>query len=517
VEYIKSIANNLISSNVKNSFGIPGGGMSLDLIDELEKNGINFHLNKFEGAASIMAATTGFLSDEVGVSISIKGPGLVNAIPGIAFAHFESFPMVHITEAYNSNASESFAHKRLDQNLICNSFVKRIDYFDSKKNSFLSNIIHAKEEEPGPVIIQLAEGDKVKSENYLVNGDGLNKKKSFSFNNQIFDKTKRPLIIIGSLANRKKLNKFFEKIRIPIFTTVSAKGFIDETIEFSAGIYTGVGLSLTSEYDLINKADLIICLGLTAKEVLKVESFKTRSINYELFNSNGIDGFKFDERIHINYFEEIIGKLEEFSWGRIDIKNCRRKLIDFTSKYFLPGQVYQFINDKYIDNSRIILDTGNFCTIGEHVIQARGPKNVIMSSQSRFMGTSLPMGIASSIYDNSHKTIIFVGDGGIGMFLSEVELAVNLKLSLVIILLSDYSFASIRSRAIKNKLTQKPLIMKRNSWINVFEGFDIPSVRVDNLSGFMNAMSYTDSISGPTFIEVVFNQDQYLTMTDNIR
>jgi hypothetical protein len=35
VENIKSIANNLISSNVKNSFGIPGGGASLDLIDEL--------------------------------------------------------------------------------------------------------------------------------------------------------------------------------------------------------------------------------------------------------------------------------------------------------------------------------------------------------------------------------------------------------------------------------------------------------------------------------------------------
>jgi thiamine pyrophosphate-dependent acetolactate synthase large subunit-like protein len=362
--------------------------------------------------------------------------------------------MVHITEAYNSNASESFAHKRLDQNLICNSFVKRIDYFDSKKNSFLSNIILAKEEEPGPVIIQLAEGDKVKSESYLVNEDILNKKNSYSLNNQIINEAKRPVIIIGSLANRKKLHKFFEKIRIPIFTTVAAKGFIDETIEFSAGIYTGVGLSLTSEYDLLNKADLIICLGLTAKEVLKVESFKIKSINYELFNSKGIDGFKFDERIHINYFEEIIGKLEEFSWGRIDIKNCRRKLVDFTSKYFLPGQVYQFINEKYIDNSRIILDTGNFCTIGEHVIQARGPKNVIMSSQSRFMGTSLPMGIASSIYDNSHKTIIIVGDGGVGMFLSEVELAVNLKLSLVIILLSDYSFASIRSRAIKNKLTQ---------------------------------------------------------------
>jgi thiamine pyrophosphate-dependent acetolactate synthase large subunit-like protein len=165
VENLNKIASDIAIKGIKNSFGIPGGGYSLNLIDEFEKNNIDFHLTKFEGAASIMAATTGFLEDKQGVSISIKGPGLVNSLTGIAFAHFESYPLVHFTEAYNQNTPESFAHKRINQNILVESIVKKNVYCNSR--DVFKVIDCACEEEPGPVLIQLADENSVNSNTSL--------------------------------------------------------------------------------------------------------------------------------------------------------------------------------------------------------------------------------------------------------------------------------------------------------------------------------------------------------------
>ncbi|MHA8097388.1 thiamine pyrophosphate-binding protein [Aquirufa antheringensis] len=514
MENIKLIIDRLVSSKVRNSFGIPGGGQSLNLIDEFEKNSIDFHLTKFEGSAVIMAATTGYLNNEIGVSISIKGPGLVNSLPGIALSHFESFPLVHFTEAYDHNSSESLAHKRINQKKLCESIVKKDDYINS--TSILSVIDLAKEEEPGPVLIQLSNGIEEKKAGNI-SEKSINHFFNFNVEEKILDNVKKPIIIVGALANRKLINNLISGLTIPIFTTVAAKGFVDESSEYSAGIYTGVGLSLTPEFELIRQSDFIICIGLNAKEILSVKPFSARAINFDLKVALGADSFNFQALYHLDSFGQIIHKLGKFDWGRVELLKIKKRLLEFSTNSFLPGQVFQLINEKYINISRVIVDTGNFCTISEHIIQSRNSKNVLMSSNSRFMGTSLPMGIASSIYDNSFKTIVFVGDGGIGMFLAEIDLAVKLKLPLIIVLLSDGSFASIRARSISNSLTDKPLIMNRDSWGKTFEGFQIPSVRVENLIQFDREMSNAFFVEGPVFIEVHFNQSQYLNMTNNIR
>ncbi len=513
MDNLNLISENLLKHEVKDSFGIPGGGNSLKLIDNFEKNNIKFHLTKFEGSASIMAATLGKLTEKVGVSISIKGPGFVNAIPGIAFSYFESLPLLHITEAYASNVANHFAHKRLNHEEICNSFVKDTKYIDSINQTHIELISTAMTEEPGPVVLQLVEGQNKKSKNNVSRENLIYEE----IDHNIFDKIKKPLLIVGSIACRKKIQQYFSKFNIPIFTTVAAKGFFDENKLNSAGIYTGVGLSLTPEYQLLEEADFIFCIGLNAKEVLSVNSFKTSSYNFELHHTPGIEDFNFSKRLHLNKFIEIVEKLNTYSWGTKELIQIKKTLFESLDIDFLPAQVYKYVNENYGNNCRIIFDTGNFCTIGEHVIKSSNNKNILFSANSRFMGTSIPMGIAASIFDTTLKTIVFVGDGGIGMFLSELELAVNYNLPLVIILLTDYSFASIRSRSIECNLTQTPLLMNNISWIKIIEGFGIPSLFANNLNDLENAFNSIQNLNGPFFIQVEFNKEKYLKMTNNLR
>ena len=81
--------------------------------------------------------------------------------------------------------------------------------------------------------------------------------------------------------------------------------------------------------------------------------------------------------------------------------------------------------------ARLVLDTGNFCTIGEHVWQVKRPSLYVASAQGRYMGVGIPLGIGAALYDPKVPTIVFTGDGGIGMFVSEMKLAVQNKLPLI--------------------------------------------------------------------------------------
>ena len=85
-------------------------------IDSIIKENITFHTTHFEGSAAIMAGTIGRISGLAGISISIKGPGLANMIPGLAVCHFENFPLIAICESYEADVSNSKAHKRINHN-----------------------------------------------------------------------------------------------------------------------------------------------------------------------------------------------------------------------------------------------------------------------------------------------------------------------------------------------------------------------------------------------------------------
>ena len=110
--------------NVGACFGIPGSGASFEFIDGLKKQGIPFYLSHFEGSAALMASTFGRINGGVGVSASIKGPGLVNALPGIATAWFEDFPLVHVAEATPVTAPPWVAHKRVAQQNMAAPVIK---------------------------------------------------------------------------------------------------------------------------------------------------------------------------------------------------------------------------------------------------------------------------------------------------------------------------------------------------------------------------------------------------------
>ncbi|MDZ7696610.1 MAG: thiamine pyrophosphate-binding protein [Deltaproteobacteria bacterium] len=498
---------------MRSVFGIPGSGVTLSLIDALEKRGIAFHLNYFEGSGVLMAATTGRLSGRAGVSLSIKGPGLANSVPGLAAAWFEAFPVVHLTEATPRKAPASQAHKRLNHEALVKAVSKGIYTLSGKNSALKGAFALAGDEEPGPVVLELVEhreASKPKAEPIKMKGhtdDILG----------LIRRSQRPMVLAGALAIRQGWYSHLNNLNIPVFSTASAKGVIDETLPQSAGVYTGAGAKLTPEFQLFPKTDLIVGLGLTAREVLATKPFSCQSVSIAAVQTPGHEGFSFNCSSGIEGVTPVLDALAQKEWGLDALGRTKEILRSYMTRDFLPGRVFELIQDHFPGGVRAIMDTGYFCTIGEHAWAAQRPDLCLLSGQGRYMGTGLPMAIGASLYDRTLPTIAFLGDGGVGMYLAEAKLAVRNKLPLMIILMSDNAFASIRTRAIKDGLTQSPLLMDGRSWVGCFAAMGISGTKAENIKELSEAMIAWNPENGPAFLEIVFDPDKYELMVKGIR
>ena len=83
IERIELLATLLVENGLRYVFGVTGSGSSLRLITELETRGVPYYPAAHEASAALMAGAVTRASGQLSASVSIKGPGLANMVPGI--------------------------------------------------------------------------------------------------------------------------------------------------------------------------------------------------------------------------------------------------------------------------------------------------------------------------------------------------------------------------------------------------------------------------------------------------
>lgn len=519
---IQKLAADIAKTGVKQVFGIPGSGPSLTLLDELEKHEIRFYLTHIEATAVLMAGAIARLSGNAGVALGIKGPGLCNMLPGLAACYFENLPVVSITEAYTPDVPLTKAHKRIDHLGLVSSVAKGRRYLSKHGPTFLDLAQWAEAEVPAPVHLDIAASGSIENESQAppCMPTAAESSELPGPVRKLLKSSKNPVIIAGSLAGRKRWHSRLNALQIPVFSVASAKGVVDETLAHAAGVYTGVGLEYTPEHVVLPKADLIISLGLRHHEVLAVKPFHCPSITIDSVSPSFYSGFQFYEIVDDSspQVEALFDELSTKNWGAELLQGCFARLRStLLSGAFLPAHVYHIIAQHVQQKARLVLDTGNFCTIGEHFWQVKKPDWYLSSGQGRYMGIGLPLAIGACLYDSSIPTIAILGDGSIGMFLADLKLAVQERLPLLVILMSDGHLGSVRSRALRDGITQKPLIIQQPSWQSVMEALGVPAIKVKSAAQLQERLEHWQPSEGPCYIEIMFDSENYQTMVKGVR
>lgn len=519
-EIIQELARNLANRGLKYAFGITGSGLSLSLITELERLGVHYYSVSHEASGALMAGVVSRMPDAFGTSISIKGPGLANMFPGIVSNHFEGNPALSISEAFGENVPFYHKHKRLDHIAFLKTIVKGYVRLDGMKRLEML-LRHARSEAPGPVHLDLSSGGSVDDMplEILEEPRQVHSGVRGKFY-QLLRNSERPIVVVGSLALRRCWREQLSALNIPVFTTAAAKGGLNERLPNSAGVYTGVGKQLTPEFYFNSKADLLVGIGLRNTEMLSVNFSSCPIILIDEIDQHLGEGFGSQAYLSIfdqNLIPSILGELQEKCWGLEELgivkQGMRKKLI--ASNFWLPPICFDVLNSLDYPHG-LILDTGSFCTVGEHLWFAGLDREFVGSSNGRSMGISIPSAVGLAISKPGYPVFCVVGDGGIRMYPAEIKLAVQECLPVCFILMTDGLFGSIACTQMAQAKSRNALIISQPSWIKAVEAMGCEAHRVNSESEFSETIETWDRTT-PLFIEATFTPEAYEIMTQELR
>ena len=237
----------LENEGVEYIFGIPGEE-NLDFLQSLKDSNIKLILTRHEQGAGYMAATYGRLTGKPGVCLSTLGPGATNFVTAAAYAQLGAMPMLMITGQKPIKTSKQGRFQILDVVDMMRPITKFTRQVVSGNN--IPSIVReafrrSTEERPGAVHIELPEDVAAEDASEKVfNVPSVNRRpapdhKAISAAVQMIEEAKKPLLLIGAGANRKRtvnaLNALIENTKIPFFNTQMGKGVVDERHDLFIG------------------------------------------------------------------------------------------------------------------------------------------------------------------------------------------------------------------------------------------------------------------------------------------
>ncbi len=265
----------LQEEKVEYVFGYPGGAV-LHIYDALfQQNKVKHVLVRHEQAAVHAADAFSRSSNRVGVCLVTSGPGVTNAVTGIATAHMDSIPLVVITGQVPTAAIGLDAFQECDTVGITRPCVKHNFLVKDVKNlaeTVKKAFYLANTGRPGPVLVDIPKDVSaqlcdyhypktvsIRSYNPVVKGHSGQIKKAV----QLLLEAKRPMIYSGGGAilsdADKQLIKLTRMLGFPITQTLMGLGAYPATDRQHLGM---LGMHGTYEANMaMQNCDVLLAVG----------------------------------------------------------------------------------------------------------------------------------------------------------------------------------------------------------------------------------------------------------------
>jgi acetolactate synthase I/II/III large subunit len=468
----------LIEENVKFVWGYPGGAVLYIYDAFYRQNSIEHILVRHEQGAVHAADGYARATGEVGVALVTSGPGVTNAVTGIATAYMDSIPMVIIsgnvpTHAIGQDAFQECDAVGITRPIVKHNFlVKNVqDLAKTLKKAFYL----AKTGRPGPVLVDIPKDvsrdvceyhypEHVEIRSYKVYQKGhLGQIKKAV---QLLQQAKRPYIYIGGgaiLSNaHQALNQLVEKTGFPCTNTLMGLGAVSGIHPQNLGM---LGMHGTYEANMaMQNCDVLISVG---------ARFDDRVIgNPEHFCSQArkiihidIDPSSIAKRVKVdvpivgdvnNVLEDMLQVIQENNiqfdaeqikpwWAQIaDWKQIDCLRYDESSQLIKPQYVLQKLWDMTNGEAYVCSDVGQHQMWTAQFYKFKYPRQWINSGGLGTMGVGLPyaMGVKKAFPESTVVTI--TGEGSIQMCIQELSTCLQYDTPVKVISLNNGYLGMVR-------------------------------------------------------------------------
>jgi acetolactate synthase-1/2/3 large subunit len=450
----------LTSAGVDTVFGLPG--VQLDgLYDALARNG-SFRVisTRNEQAASYMADGYARVTGRIGVCMVVPGPGLLNAMAGLATAYACGSRVLCITGQVRSDMIGSglgLLHEIRNQLEMARSVVKwsgRAMSVGKVASVATEALVHIDTGRPGPVLIEVPP-DVLESRAPVMPAVSIPAATPMEPSRgdidgaaALLDMAKKPLIVSGGgvlqSAAWDELRSIAEQLEAPVLLTSNGKGGLP-----SSHPLTFEGLATEP---LLREADLVLAVGTRfAKPLGRRRTLRpgqrlvrididvdelTRAVQPTV-------AIHADARLALRLLSQRCKRQAHRSgWDTLDDIRVTAKA---EAASLQPQGAYAAAIRSQLPEDAIVVEgmtqVGYWCRLGFPV---EHPRSWLTSGYQGTLGFELPTGLGAQLGQPAKRVVIIVGDGGFLYNGQEFATAVQYGINVIALVFNDSAYGNVR-------------------------------------------------------------------------
>lgn len=475
------VVRTLADEGVEHVFGYPGGAV-LYIYDAIYKQDKFRHvLVRHEQAAVHAADAYSRSSDKVGVALVTSGPGLTNAVTGIATAYTDSIPLVVISGQVSSQVIGEDAFQECDAIGITRPCVKHNflvrdvrDLADTIRKAFYI----AKTGRPGPVLVDIPKDITVATTRYtpkkgeprlrsympVTKGHQGQIKKAV----QLLAQAERPMIYVGGgavLANASaEVIELVKQTGAPCTTTLMALGAFPGCDDQYVGM---PGMHGTYEANMaMQHCDVLISVGARFDDRVIGNPRHFSQVPRKIIHID-IDPSSISKRVKVDVpivgcVKDVLVELNEFYtqskaasqakktalakwWQQInEWRGIQCMSYQKSDSVIKPQSVVEALWEVTGGNAFVTSDVGQHQMWAAQYYRFNQPRRWINSGGLGTMGVGLPYAMGVQMANPDADVAVITGEGSIQMNIQELSTCSQYRLSPKVLCLNNRYLGMVR-------------------------------------------------------------------------
>lgn len=518
------VVKSLIGLGVKQIFSVSGGPLN-SIYHACAVHGLPLRHTRHEAAACFMAEAVTRITGTPGVAAVTLGPGTANAVTSSLVAKMASVPLLIIGAQASTRSFDKGAGMSADHVAIMAPVTKwsarvlhteRIpEYIEMAWRKMWSG-------SPGPVFLEIPSDILCAPANetqrrFIAERPSVGLSRAgLAGLAEAAGSARKPLLIIGDDVRWQPpvdMAGFVERNRLPFVTLRLARGAIDERHPNCIGPgYCPCNETLRRA---LAETDFVLLLGHSfefdldyGKTIAAGATLVQSTLDPEILGKNRAVDFGL-----ICSPADLLGALGDVAFPSADFRWVRALSGAWRAERSAqrdgvatgplhPIDAVDAVVEASPPDTVFVTSHGNVDFWADARLQVRSPDLYLRAGQAGALGTEIPYGIGARFANPDRPVVVFVGDGGVGFHVAELDTAARYGRPVTVVVLDDQKWGAIALPQQQSCGGEFEMDLPKRDWGKVAEGLGGIGLRAGTAAELVGAVRRSLAESRPTLIQV---------------
>jgi len=511
------LVESLLASGIRTVFGLPG--VQLDpAFDALARRAdrVRVYHTRHEQATSYMADGYARASGELGCCLVVPGPGVLNAMSGLATAYACSSQVLCVAGQVNSqhiDAGRGVLHEIPHQLEMLRSVVKwsgRASRPEDVPVVVAEAVRQMRTGRPRPAAVEVPPDVLDATAGTAMTAPELDGRPPIDGSRLeqiagLLHGAERPLVMAGGGVLQSDatadLAELAERLEAPVLLSPNGKGALSARHRLAfEGPLAG---------DLVNGADVILAVGTRfaspggwrwrlrpEQRLLRIDA-DPEELTRDVVPHVAVEA---DAQAALELLADLLPPRPPTAWRGLDElrERVRAEVDSIEPQHSLGMAIRRALPDDAI-LVHGMTQVGYWSRVGYPVYE---PRTFIGSGYQGTLGFELPTGLGAQVGRPDRRVVVTVGDGGLLFNIQELATAVQHGIPVTVVVFNDNAYGNVRrmQRQRFGRLIASDL--RNPDFVRLAESFGARGARVEGPEALEHAVRQSLDGEGPALIEV---------------